>query len=223
MTAVQPVSAPTSPTRHQASPAYRSEAYHSEAGRYDRRTDAFRQWRELLIQQLPVRRGDTVLDVGCGTGLCLPLLQQKVGPTGTIIGIDASEQMLQVAADRVAEHGWDNVRLIASPVATAPIAATADAAVFCAVHDLMQCPTAMGNVFDHLRPGAPVAAAGGKLPGPWMWPLRTWITQLHAPFINDFTGFDKPWRQLARHVPDLQVRELAFGAGYLALGHAHSR
>ena len=53
--------------------------------------------------------------MGCGTGLCLPLLQHKVGPTGAIIGIDASEQMLQVAADRVAEHGWDNVRLIASP------------------------------------------------------------------------------------------------------------
>ncbi len=198
MTAIRPASAPTSPPSRQTSPApstaSRSEAYRSEAVSYDRRTDAFRQWRELLIQQLPVRRGDTVLDVGCGTGLCLPLLQHKVGPTGAIIGIDASEQMLQVAADRVAEHGWDNVRLIASPVATAPIAATADAAVFCAVHDLMQCPTAMGNVVDHLRPGAPVAAAGGKLPGPWMWPLQAWVTQLHTPFINDFTGFDQPWR-----------------------------
>ena len=83
-----------------------------------------------------------------------------------------------------------------------------------------QCPAALGNVFDHLRPGAPVAAAGGKWPNPWMWPLRAWVTQLHAPFINDFTGFDQPWRLLARYVPDLQVRELAFGAGYLALGHA---
>jgi len=227
MTAVRPESAPTASTRHQESPARipasRSEAYRSEADRYDQRTDTFRLWRELLIQQLPVRRGDTVLDVGCGTGLCLPLLQDKVGPTGAIIGIDASEQMLQVAADRVAEHGWDNVRLIASPVANAPIAATADAAVFCAVHDLMQCPATSGNVFDHLRPGAPVAAAGGKLPSPWMWPLQAWVTQLHAPFINDFTGFDQPWRQLARHVPDLHIRELAFGAGYLALGHSRDR
>src|SRR6476659_7818633 len=121
MTAVRPESAPTSPPRHQASPAP-STASHSQAGRYDRRTDAFRQWRELLIQQLPVGRGDTVLDVGCGTGLCLPLLQHKVGPTGSIIGIDASEQMLQVAPHRVPEHGWNNVRLIASPVAPAPIA-----------------------------------------------------------------------------------------------------
>ena len=99
----------------------------------------------------------------------------------------------------------------------------ADAAPFCAVHDLMQSPDALGNVFDHLRPGAPVAAAGGKWPAPWMWPLRAWVTELHAPFITDFTGFDRPWRQLAGYVPDLQVRELAFGAGYLALGHTRGR
>jgi ubiquinone/menaquinone biosynthesis C-methylase UbiE len=42
---------------------------------------------------------------GCGTGLCLPNLHEKVGPTGTIIGIDASEQMLNVAADRV-QSSW---------------------------------------------------------------------------------------------------------------------
>lgn len=87
-----------------------SRAYRSQAEHYDRRTDAFRRWRELLVTRLPVRRGDTVLDVGCGTGLCLPLLQHKIGPTGTIAGIDESEQMLHVAAGRVAGHGWDNVR-----------------------------------------------------------------------------------------------------------------
>jgi ubiquinone/menaquinone biosynthesis C-methylase UbiE len=223
MTSVRPT---TAPSRNTPAPAARpavSEAYRSQAGDYDQRTDAFRQWRELLVQRLPIRRGDTVLDVGCGTGLCLPLLQHKLGPTGAIIGIDASEQMLEVAADRIAAHGWDNIRLIAAPVAHAPINTTADAALFCAVHDLMQSRAALGNVFDHLRPGAPIAAAGGKWPAPWMWPLRAWVAELHAPFIADFTGFDRPWRQLARYVPDLRIRELAFGAGYIALGHAHDR
>ena len=45
MTDVRPLSAPTRPT-HQAasipSTAHRGETYRSEAGRYDRRTDAFR-------------------------------------------------------------------------------------------------------------------------------------------------------------------------------------
>lgn len=200
-----------------------SEAYRSEAGRYDQRTDAFRPWRELLVERLPIRSGDTVLDVGCGTGLCMQLLQRKVGPTGSIVGIDASAQMLRVAADRVADHRWENVELITAPVAAAPIRGKADAALFCAVHDVMQSPAALRNILDHLGPGAPVAAAGGKEPGPWMWPLRPWVATLHKPYIADFTGFTKPWGLLASLVPDLRVRELAFGAGYLALGHVRGR
>jgi ubiquinone/menaquinone biosynthesis C-methylase UbiE len=198
------------------------EAYHSQAGHYDRRTDAFRRWRQLLVRQLPVKPGDTVMDVGCGTGLCLPLLQRKLGPTGSIVGIDASEQMLHIAARRCSENNWDNVRLIAAPVHTAPLDTMADAALFCAVHDVMQSPTALLNIVDHLRPGASVAAAGGKRPGPWMWPLRPWVEVLHTPYISDFTGFDRPWRRLAEHIPDLRVHELAGGAGYLAHGHTRS-
>src|SRR5664279_5581579 len=130
-----------------------SEAYRGQAGRYDRRTEAFQPWRERLVAQLPARPGDTVLDVGCGTGLCLPLLQDKVGATGRIVGIDASEQMLQVAADRVAAHGWSNVRLVAAPAERARIDGPADAALFCAVHDVLQSRAALGRVFEHLRPG----------------------------------------------------------------------
>ena len=150
-------------------------------------------------------------------------LQNKIGPTGAIIGIDASEQMLHVAGERVATHHWDNVRLIAAPVASAVIAETADAAVFCAVHDVMQSRAALDNIVDHLPPGAPVAAIGGKWPGPWTWPLRAWVANLHAPFVTDFTGFDRPWRLLAEVVPDLRIRELACGAGYIAIGHTPRR
>jgi len=196
-----------------------SEAYRSEAIRYDKRTEQFQHWRELLVENLPASRGDTVLDVGCGTGLCLPLLHEKVSATGTIIGIDAAGQMLKAAAQRVTDHGWSNVALIGSPVAAAEIGTEADAAIFCAVHDVMQSKAALANVLAHLRPGAAVAAIGGKWPARWMWSLRKWVADLHAPFITDFTGFDQPWWLLAEHVPDLKVRQLAGGTGYLALGH----
>jgi SAM-dependent methyltransferase len=209
--------APAEPTG-QVPPAA-ATAYGSKADRYDRRTEAFQHWREKLVALLPARPGDIVLDVGCGTGLCIPLLHDKVGPNGTIVGIDASEQMLQVAADRVTTRGWDNVRLLGAPVDRAPIDGLADAALFCAVHDVLQARAALNRIFDHLRPGAAVAAGGGKWPGPQLRPFRGWVTALHAPFIADFTGFDRPWRLLAEFVPDLRVHELAFGTGYLALGH----
>jgi ubiquinone/menaquinone biosynthesis C-methylase UbiE len=200
-----------------------SNTYGAEAGRYDHRTRTFQHFRERVVDVLPAKAGDTVLDVGCGTGLCLPLLREKVGPAGSIVGIDASAEMLSHAVHRVAEWGWNNVELIAAPIAEAQINAVADAAMFCAVHDLMQSHAALARVFAHLRPGAAVAAIGGKWPAPWMWPLRMWVSDLHAPFIDNFEGFEAPWRVLARFVPDLRVHELAYGAGYVAVGHTPVR
>ena len=85
MTAVRLTTVPLAGTPVPAAASPASEAYRSQAIDYDQRTDTFRRWRELLVERLPVQRGDTVLDVGCGTGLCLPLLQHKLGPTGTTL------------------------------------------------------------------------------------------------------------------------------------------
>jgi hypothetical protein len=49
------------------------------------------------------------------------------------------------------------------------------------------------------------------------------VAALHAPFVNDFTGFDRPWQLLAQFAPDLRIHQLAFTTGYLALGHARHR
>jgi hypothetical protein len=48
-----------------------------------------------------------------------------------------------------------------------------DAALFSAVHDILQSPAALADIFGHLRPGAAVATIGGQWPHPWLWPLRT--------------------------------------------------
>ncbi len=56
--------------------------------------------RRLAIPLLHLARGDTVLDVGCGTGLNFALLSEAVGPTGRIVGIDSSAEMLTQAGRR---------------------------------------------------------------------------------------------------------------------------
>jgi SAM-dependent methyltransferase len=199
-----------------------ASAYGRDADRYDARTGSFAQYRRAVVDLLPLRPGDVVLDVGCGTGLCFPLLQERIGPTGRLVGVDAAAPMLDLAADRVAEAGWDNVDLLVSPVAEAALP-PADHALFCAVHDVLQSPAALDAVLAAVRPGGTVAAGGGKWAPPWAFGVNAGVLALHAPYVTDFAGFDRPWARLAERVPDLVVRETAMGAGFTAVGHAPGR
>ena len=94
----------------------------------------------------------------------------------------------------------------------------ADAALFCAVHDILQSPGALRNVLARLRPGAWVAAGGGKWAAPALWGMNLLISMLHAPYVGSFSGFSRPWRHLEQLVEDVQVREMGFGSGYIMTG-----
>src|SRR5687767_15497165 len=91
-------------------------AYTRDASTYDSRTSTFDTYRRQLVDLLPLRPGDVVLDVGCGTGLCFEQVRDRIGAEGAIIGVDASREMLEVAAARVAARGWRNVLLVQSAV-----------------------------------------------------------------------------------------------------------
>ena len=199
--------------------AGRQPAYGEHARSYDRDTGAFQPYRRAVVEALPLRPGQVVLDVGCGTGLCCGLLREKVGPQGAVVGIEESPEMAAVAREHIASQGWRNVTVVQSPAEEAQITATADAALFCAVHDIMQSADALENVLTKLRPGAPVAAGGGKWASPFMVAANMMTRTLHAPYVRSFSGFDRPWGCLEQLVEDVRVREMAFGNGYIMTGH----
>jgi ubiquinone/menaquinone biosynthesis C-methylase UbiE len=195
-----------------------ASAYHELAGSYGRDTAAFQPYRHAVVEALPLRQGEVVLDVGCGTGLCCGLLREKVGPAGDVVGIEESPEMAAVAREHIACEGWDNVTVVQAPAEEAQVGRTADAALFCAVHDILQSPDALANIVATLRPGAWVAAGGGKWAAPMMVALNSMASLLHAPYVRSFSGFDRPWQYLEQLVEDVQVRELAFGSGYVMTG-----
>ncbi len=74
--------------------------------------DGLSQHSEAVFPSLPVRRGDRVLDVGCGFGDTAMKLAALVGPTGEVVGIDCCDAFLDYARKEVEARGLKNVRFI---------------------------------------------------------------------------------------------------------------
>ena len=98
----------------------RPERYTAGARWYDlvSAEPVYRAGRRIGIAQLDLAPGDTVVDIGCGTGLNFALIQEAITPTGRIVGVDASGDMLAQARRRVDRRGWDNVRLLRADATT---------------------------------------------------------------------------------------------------------
>ena len=95
--------------------------YRSRARIYDLELALFEPVRARAIELLRLGSGDTVLDIGCGTGLSFPAIERSIGATGSIVGIEQSPEMLERARTRAVENGWDNVTLISAAVEDARI------------------------------------------------------------------------------------------------------
>ena len=191
--------------------------YRQRARVYDRELALFEPIRRLAISRLALRPGDVVLDVGCGTGLSLSMLRQGIGPTGRIVGIEQSPEMVAQARQRVANERWGRVTLIRSPVETADIRATADAALFHFTHDILRRPEAITNVISHLKPGARVVASGLKWAAPWlMRPVNLFVLPAALRSVTSLDGMDQPWRLLQDQLGPMHVESRLLGGAYIA-------
>src|ERR1035441_3194382 len=84
----------------------RQPAYSEDARSYDRMTRAYQGFRRAIVDALPVRPGQVVLDVGCGTGRCFGLLIEKVGAEGGVVGIEESPEMVVMALEIGRALSW---------------------------------------------------------------------------------------------------------------------
>jgi arsenite methyltransferase len=109
--------------------------------------------RRLVREALGAGPGDRVLDVGCGPGFYVAELLEQVGPTGSVVGVDASPQTLALARRRT--DGADNVALHLADATALPVAdASFDAALSVQVLEYVaDLDAALGELHRALRPG----------------------------------------------------------------------
>jgi SAM-dependent methyltransferase len=106
----------------------------------------------VAVAELMSEQGATALDAACGTGRALPLLRRAVGPSGRVIGLDVTPEMLAEATRR----GRSSIAaLVLADVARLPIrAASVDAVLAAGLLAHLADPSAgLGELARVTRPG----------------------------------------------------------------------
>ena len=207
------------------------ETYRKKAKRYDLTSRLYpvpgypqRTQRLRAVRALGLRRGDTVVDMACGTGLNFPLLERVVGPGGRIVGVDLTDAMLARAQDRIETNGWRNVSLVQADAAGFDFPAEVNAIL--STYAMTQVPEC-AEVIAH---GAKALSGGGrwvvldlKVPGS----TPRWLTQFGTATVRPFAAIDewimrRPWEAIRaamqEELADPSWTELFFGTAFLAAG-----
>jgi demethylmenaquinone methyltransferase/2-methoxy-6-polyprenyl-1,4-benzoquinol methylase len=180
------------------------------------------RYRRLVIEALAPLPGDTVVEIGCGTGMNFPLLEEKIGAEGRIIGVDISEAMLTQAERRIATAGWKNVELIHSSAADYSFPDGVDGIIATGVL------TYEPDYDKVIERGAAVLASGRrwvvfdyKMPAGWFRyfvPLFVWIFRSFG--ISKALFARTPWVSIKRHLRNAKLQEFYLGLIFIASGEA---
>jgi len=102
-----------------------------------------------------LKPGETVLDLGSGPGLDCFLAAQRVGPTGRVIGVDMTPEMLERARANARKGGYDNVEFRLGEIEHLPVADSSVDAIIsnCVVNLSPDKPAVFREAFRALRPG----------------------------------------------------------------------
>ncbi|WP_456822246.1 class I SAM-dependent methyltransferase [Bradyrhizobium sp. USDA 4502] len=137
----------------------------------------FAPWAPLVVALADPRAGERVLDVACGTGVVARLAAQRVGPAGSVTGLDLNPGMLAVAASIAA----------ARPTTSAPItwqeASATNMPLPAGTFDVVYCQLGLQFFPDRPRRTARDVSRAGTWRPPRLYgvaghPIQSWVQRL---------------------------------------------
>lgn len=174
--------------------------------------------RRAAVSRLRLHEGERVLDLGCGTGLSLPMLRDAVGAQGAIFGVDLSPDMLAVARRRCAKRTWTNVHLIEADADRFELPEPVDALLCFYANDIVLSDTALPRALRFVRSGGRVVLAGAKLARGWRGRVVNPLTRAYSATAITRALVHEPYSVMRRSLADFRVEERGLGSQYLATG-----
>lgn len=173
-----------------------------------RRTPGIPALRRRAAAACRLQPGDTVVEMGCGTGTNLPVLREQVGPEGTVIGIDFTGPVLERARELTGEY--DNVHVVRGDATRPPLArlddeTTVDAVLATFVVGMLADPAgAVGDWTDLVGSGGRVVLVNATSSRRWYAPpvnaaLRA-VTVLSTPPTTRLRYEDDPVERLDERI-----------------------
>ena len=108
-----------------------------------------------------LHEGETVLDLGSGAGADVLISARRVGPTGKAIGLDMTDEMLQLARANAAQAGVENVEFLKGYLEDMPLAGESVDVVIsnCVINLSADKPKVISEAARVLRPGGRFAVS----------------------------------------------------------------
>jgi ubiquinone/menaquinone biosynthesis C-methylase UbiE len=164
-----------------------ASTYNAAADSFDGAANTFwDRFGRRTVARLDLRPGARVLDVCCGTGASVIPAAEKVGSSGSVIGVDLAERLLERAREKARHRGLHNVEFRVGDMLALGFPAAHFDAVVCVfgIYFVPDMPGAVRELWRLVRPGGQLA-------------ITTWGPRFFEPASSAF------WNAVREVRPDL--------------------